>query len=216
MMPHQPHFGYGYPQPPHSASSHTTETYPPSAYTSGTIQPSAFGGWASENRQRESTSTISTGLAPDDYSERRRSVVSVEGESEKEDDAWEQHSPLESVSEYSDSVNSSGTVRKVQPKKKKKQVKRREEHREGNVTYTTDAEVKQTPEVSFSSIYPCFHPDKSGECGPYLDMDCNLDRSGGGITMLRATIFQFRPEWGWGNDSSMSVRFRIGLGGGGA
>lgn len=114
-------------------------------YISGTIPPSAVGGWSHDGRQRGSTSTEDTGPALEDLEERRQSVESHV--TDNDEGNWENHSPLASLS-ASENSNSDETFTPVQKSKlKKSKAKAVEDHRNGNVTYTTDCEVKQTPEV---------------------------------------------------------------------
>jgi len=129
----------------HTTSTPSADLYTPASapaqYNGGTIQPSAFSGWHNDPR-RETVEP--NGVEEDRLTERRPSVSSV---SEK----WEAKASPASVvisdngSEYVETVT---PVRKKGKKAKATPVKL--EVVDGEVTYTTDCEVKQTPTVRFS------------------------------------------------------------------
>lgn len=85
----------------------------------------------------------------------RRQSASTNSDGRDDLSKWDiKASPMLSIGHFSDSDgDTTGTMpapgKMTKPKSKKKMSKKRDgPYREGNITYTTDAEVKQTPEVS--------------------------------------------------------------------
>jgi hypothetical protein len=133
----------------HPSSSASTELYPPASappFNGGTIQPSAFSSWHNEVR-RDMSSELASGVDEDRLTERRHSVSSA-GEK------WDiKGSPASIVisDNGSDYIDTATPVRKKTKKARAAPVPAKiSEVVEGDITYTTDCEVKQTSTVGFN------------------------------------------------------------------
>ncbi|KAK1924489.1 hypothetical protein DB88DRAFT_289661 [Papiliotrema laurentii] len=157
-------YGQVYPYPHHSSQTPTSVVSHQDVYSShsahggggsGTIQPSAFGGW-SDHPRRVDTTIPGHLLGPveNDRMDERRQSASTNSDGRDDLSKWDiKASPMLSIGHFSDSDgDTTGTMpapgKMTKPKSKKKMSKKRDgPYREGNITYTTDAEVKQTPEL---------------------------------------------------------------------
>ena len=172
-----------YPYPYHSQSHpspastqqelHTPSTAHYGTTGLGTVQPSAFGAWSEHVTQtRQPEATIPGNAIGSEEEAGRRESTSTE--SEQEESYASRPSPTGTVEYRSDPNDSdygstttlpaSGKAKQAKVKAKKKKRKQKEFVIDGNVTFTTDSEVKQTSEVSV-----CCRPWLLDH-GPHLNM----------------------------------------------
>ena len=125
----------------HTQPSPVNQLYPTSAplqFNGGTIQPSAFSSWHNDPRRDMSE----PGPEEDRQTERRPSVSSL-----SETHHESKPSPASATVSDQDSEYMEAPIPKKKAKKPKPRVKM--ELVDGDVTFTTDCEVKQTPTVGW-------------------------------------------------------------------